>query len=48
VAIIAASTHADLRFVMAMQSSRLVLALLTMPLISRFVAVRSGALKTDS
>ena len=43
VAIIAASTHVDVPFVMALQTVRFVLILLLGPAISRFVARRLGA-----
>ena len=44
VAIIAASSPADLRFVMAMQTSRLIVALLVSPGIARYMARRQAGL----
>ena len=43
VAIIASSSHVDISFVMAMQTGRFILVLITGPAISRFVAKRLGA-----
>jgi uncharacterized protein len=43
VAIIAASSNVDVPFVMAMQTARLVIVLLTAPSLARFMAKRSGA-----
>lgn len=43
VAIIASSSHVDISFVMAMQTGRFILVLLTGPAISRYVAKRIGA-----
>lgn len=42
VAIIASSSHVDISFVMAMQTGRFILVLITGPAISRFVAKRLG------
>jgi membrane AbrB-like protein len=43
IAVIAASAHVDMRFVMAMQTSRLVIVLLASPVLSRIVAERTRA-----
>ncbi len=43
VAIIAASTHVDMSFIMAMQIARFLLVMLAGPEIARFVALRAGA-----
>lgn len=43
IAIIAASSPVDMRFVMAMQTTRLVVVLLVAPSLSRFVARRAGS-----
>ncbi len=42
VAIIASSSHVDIAFVMAMQTGRFIVVLITGPAISRFVAKRLG------
>ena len=42
IAIIAASSNADIRFVMSLQTTRLILAMLLSPGIARFMAVRAG------
>ena len=42
IAIIALSSNVDMRFVMAMQTTRLVVVLLMAPGLSRFVAIQAG------
>jgi hypothetical protein len=42
IAIIAASSNVDMRFVMAMQTARLLVVLLTIPSIAEFIAKRAG------
>jgi membrane AbrB-like protein len=42
IAIIAATSNADLRFIMAMQTARLILVLLTSPHIARFIAKKAN------
>jgi len=48
VAIIAASSNVDLRFVMAMQTARLVVVLCTSPSIARFITRQVGSGRGES